>query len=206
MKFGSLTAIVAWLLAVGAWPASAQNPVTGEADFRNASWGQTPTEVESSESAAPFHRNEPLLIFRADYQGTPADVIYFFRDGKLIMGFTHLLIENDDLDTYFTDYEQFKKSLGQGMGSPDVENWQMSLPELEEDRSLWADALGFGLIKVEAGWLLGETGVALRLSGGGFRGHLMMIHFSRLDMNDGRMAYKDYFAQVMGVPNEYFRN
>ena len=206
MKFGSVTVVFLSILAVGSWPAAAQNPVTGEGDFRGARWGQSPLEVEELESAAPVHRDDRLAVFRDDFQGTPAEVIYFFLDEKLVMGFTHLLIEHDDLEAYFTDYEQVKTSLTQGLGSPDVENWQLSLPELEEDRSLWAEALGFGLIKVEAGWLLGDTGVALRLSGGNFSGHLMMIHFSRDDMNAGRMAYKEYFGQKIGVPNSYFRD
>ncbi|MBU8870841.1 MAG: hypothetical protein KOO60_08290 [Gemmatimonadales bacterium] len=206
MKFGSRAIIVVSMLAVGVCPLSAQNSITGDGDFRAASWGQSPLEVENLEAVAPFYRDENLVIFRDDFQGIPADVIYFFHEDKLIMGFTHLLIEHADLEDYFTDYEQVKNSLGQGLGSPHVENWQMSLPELEEDRSMWADALGFGLIKVEAGWLLGTTGVALRLSGGNFSGHLMMIHFSQSDMNTGRGAYKEYFAQKIGVPNEYFRN
>ena len=206
MKFGIWVTILLSMLAVGTWPASAQNSITSDGDFRNARWGQSLAEVESQESVPPFHRDEHLVIFRVDFQGTPADVIYFFLDDKLIMGFTHLLAEHDDLNAYFTDYEQVKNSLAQGLGTPDAENWQMSLPELEGDRSLWADALGFGLIKVEAGWLFGETGVSLRLSGGNFSGHLMMVHFDRAEMNMGRMAYKDYFTRMVGVPNKYFRN
>ena len=206
MKFGLGSVIILLLLLVGPWPAAAQYPSTGSGDFRGANWGQTPLEVEQMEDKAPFHRDDQLVIFRDEFQGAPAEVIYFFLENKLVMGFTHLLAEHDDLDKYFNDYEDLKSALGQRLGAPDVENWQLSLPELEEDRSLWAEALGFGLIKAEAGWLIDNTGIALRLSGGNFKGHLMMVHFSRADMNAGRKAYRDYFARNIGVPNEYFQH
>ena len=206
MKFRVWILLAAGLLVVGDGATAAQNTITGTGDFRDALWGQTPAEVQRQESAPPFYRDDHLVIYRGEFQDTPADVIYYFLNDKLVMGFVHLLLDHEDLAAYFDDYEAVKSALGRQVGVPDAENWQMSLPELEEDHSLWGDALGFGLIKVEAGWLLGDSGLALRLSGGNLQGQLMLVQFSRQDMNAGRAAYRDYFAQMIGVPNKYFRN
>jgi hypothetical protein len=205
MKFGSWTVVLIALLAVSPWPASAQNPITTGSDFRGARWGQSQIEIEELEGKAPFRRDRQVIMFHGDFQGTPTEVIYFFNDDKLVMGFTHLLASHDDLDLYFTDYELVKSSLEAELGAPVLENWQKSLPELETDRSMWPEALGFGLIKAEAGWLLKDTVVALRLSGANFRGHIMTVFFSQKDLVEGRRAYKEYFAQQIGVPNKYFQ-
>ncbi len=206
MKFTTGTTVFLCLVLAGCLPAFGQNSANAEGDFRSALWGQSPQDVELLEDSPPFYKDQSLLIFHDEFQGMPSEVIYFFLENRLIMGFTHLLPNHDDLDDYFTDYEKVKDALGKNLGTPDVENWQMSLPDLENDRSLWADALGFGLIKVEAGWLTSGTGIAVRLSGAGFKGHLATIHFSLDHLNAGRMAYKDYFAGEIGVPNEYFRD
>lgn len=204
MKIRVFALIILLVLSVGALPAAAKNSSTPDADFRAAHWGQSPLEVQAQEHIELIKQDDHLIIYRDHFRGTPAEVIYYFVDNKLIMGFTHLLIDHDDLEAYFTKYEQVKSYLGETIGIPDVENWNMGLPELEEDRSMWADGLGFGLIKAEAGWVLSDTGVALRLSGGNFRGHLTLVHFSLDEMDKGRTAYKKYFAQKVGVPNEYF--
>jgi hypothetical protein len=206
MKFGTFTLYILLAIMVGALPAAAQNSSTEDANFRAAHWGQSPSEIIAQEKSELLQQDDNLIIYRDQFRGTPAEVIYFFVDNKLIMGFTHLLIDNEDLEEYFTKYDQVKSYLGENIGIPDVENWNMSLPELEEDRSMWADGLGFGLIKAEAGWVLNGTGVALRLSGGNFKGHLTLVHFSLDDMDKGRIAYKKYYAQKAGVPNEYFHN
>ncbi len=206
MKFGIFTLYILSLALAIALPAAAQNPATEDTDFRAANWGQSPSEVMAQEKSELIQQDDSLIIYRDEFRGTIAEVIYFFVDNKLIMGFTHLLIDHNDLEEYFTKYDQVKSYLGEKIGIPDVENWDMSLPELENDRSMWADGLGFGLIKAEAGWVLNDTGVALRLSGGNFKGHLTMIHFSLADMDRGRIAYKKYYAQKAGVPNEYFHN
>jgi len=205
MKFlASITALCCLVLA-GALAASAQISATGEGDFRSARWGQSPEEVHLQENKPPIYEDSTLLIFHDSFEGIPSEVIYFFRENRLIMGFTHLLAEHEDLNEYFTDYEKVKATLGENLGTPDRENWQTFLPDLENDRSLWAEALGIGLIKVETGWMVGDTGVALRLSGANFEGHLITIHFSRVDMNAGRSTFKDYYAAVIGVPNQYFQ-
>lgn len=206
MKFHARTTILLMLLTVGVWPAAAQKPVTTGGDFRGARWGQSPLEVEKLEAKAPFRRDKQLVMFHDEFQGTPTEVIYLFLGDKLVMGFTHVLVQHDDLNQYFDDYEQVKEDLVRTLGAPAVENRQLSLPELENDRSMWGEALGFGLIKVEAGWLLRDTGVAVRLSGENFDGHLMTIYFSRKDMDAGRSAFKDYYARNIGVPNKYFQN
>lgn len=205
MKFGAGIAVLVWITLAGALSASAQISATGEGNFRSAKWGQSPAEVKNLEEIPPFYKDKNLLIFHDKFQDTPTEVIYFFLDNRLIMGLTHLLPNHDDLNQYFTDYEKVKAVLGENLGTPDIENWQMFLPDLENDRSLWAEALGFGLIKVETGWMMGDTGIAIRLSGANFKGHLTTLHFSLDDMNAGRLAYKDYFAEEIGVPNEYFR-
>lgn len=206
MKFRAWTSILLVWLAVGAWPAVAQKPVTTGGDFRGARWGQSPAEVEKLEARAPFRRDGQLVFFQDEFEGTPTEVVYFFLDGKLIMGFTHVRVQHDDLNAYFEDYERVKEALARTLGAPAVENRQLSLPELEGDPSLWGEALGFGLVKIEAGWLLRDTGVAVRLSGENFDGHLMTVHFSRGDMSAGRSAFKDYYARNIGVPNKYFQN
>lgn len=206
MKFAAFTVYILLVVLAGALPSAAQNPATGDADFRASHWGQSPSEIIIQENSLLIQQDDNLIIYRDHFRGTPAEIIYFFVDNKLIMGFTHLLLDNDDLEEYFTKYDQVKSFLGEKIGIPDVENWNMSLPELEEDRSMWADGLGFGLIKAEAGWVLSDSGVALRLSGGNFKGHLTLIHFSLDDMDRGRIAYKKYYAQKTGVPNEYFHN
>ena len=206
MKFRLWLLIAACLWAGAVGRASAQNAITGTGDFRDARWGQSAREVQSLEDKAPIFRDDHLVIYRDVVHDLPADVIYYFMDGRLIMGFAHFLVSHDDLAIYFDDYESIKTILARKIGIPEVENWQMSLPELEEDQSLWGEALGFGLMKVEAGWLLGDSGVALRLSGGNLQGELMLLQFSRDDMNRGRSVFRDYFAQIMGVPNQYFRN
>jgi hypothetical protein len=206
MKLRSGTIALVLLMAVEALTASAQKPITTGGDFRGARWGQSPLEVEALEAKAPFRRDKQLVIFHDEFQGTPTEVVYLFLNDKLVMGFTHLLLKHEDLNLYFTDYEQVKDALARSLGAPAVENWQLSLPELEGDKSLWPEALGFGLIKVEAGWIYRDTGIAVRLSGGNFQAHLMTVHFKVDDMNAGRAAFKDYYAQNIGVPNKYFQD
>jgi hypothetical protein len=206
MKLALWGTILVALILVEAQPASAQIPGTDSADFRAAHWGQTQEEVQRLEGKTPIRKDDSLVVFQDSFQGMPAEVAYFFMEEKLVMGFTRLQLDHTDLDDYFADYEQVKAFLAQRMGSPDVENWQMNLPDLEENRSMWAEALGFGLIKVEAGWLFDKTAIALRLSGAELAGHLTIIHISLMDMNNSRIAFKDYFAQRIGVPNQYFQN
>ena len=206
MKFAAWSVILAAVLAISPLPVAAQNPVITGGDFRGAHWGQSPAEIERLEAQAPFRRDEEMLIFHGEVDQTPTEVIYFFVADRLVMGFTHLLADPENLDDYFDIYDRVKGLMAGSLGAPAAENWQMSLPDLQEDRSMWAEALGFGLIKVEAGWLTRDTGVALRLSGENFKGHLMTVYFSREDMNAGRLAYRDYFARNMGVPNRYFQN
>lgn len=206
MKLGAWSVFLAAVLAISPLTVAAQNPVITGGDFRGAHWGQSQVEVVQLEAQAPFRRDKQMVIFHGEVEQSPAEVIYFFVADRLVMGFTHLLADPEDLDDYFVTYERLKEMMAKSLGAPAVENWQMSLPDLQEDRSMWAEALGFGLIKVETGWLTKDTGVALRLSGENFKGHLMTVYFSRVDMNAGRLAYKDYFARNMGVPNKYFRN
>ncbi len=206
MKIAAFITALLCLVLAGASSATAQISATGEGNFRSAQWGQSPEDVRILEKVPPFYKDKNLLIFHDKFQDIPTEVIYFFLENRLIMGFTHLLANHDDLNNYFIDYEKLKAALGQDLGTPDMENWQLFLPDLENDRSLWAEALGFGLIKVETGWMMGDTGIALRLSGANFKGHLTTIHFSLADMNAGRLAYRDYYAEEIGVPNEYFRD
>ncbi len=205
MKFVLWATVSLCIILLGSLPASGQNLVTADSNFRSAQWGQSPDEVESLEEVAPLYRDNTLLIFHDRFLGIPTEVIYFFLDSRLIMGLTHMRPEHNDLEQYFADYEQVKSAIGRNLGTPDRENWQFFLPDLENDRPLWAEALGFGMIKVEAGWLLPGTGIAIRLSGSKLKGHLTTIHFSMDDMNAGRLAYKEYFAEEVGVPNEYFQ-
>ena len=205
MKFALWATVLLCMMLLSSLPVSGQNLVTADGNFRSAQWGQSPEEVESLEEVAPLYRDQSMLIFHDRFLGIPTEVIYFFLEGRLIMGLTHLMPEHNDLDTYFADYEKVKAAIGRNLGTPDRENWQFFLPDLEEDRLLWAEALGFGMIKVEAGWLLPGTGIAIRLSGSDLKGHLTTIHFSMNDMNAGRLAYKEYFSKEVGITNEYFQ-
>lgn len=206
MKFAYGTAVLICMVLLVSLPASGQNLVTGEGNFRSAKWGQSQADIEALEEVAPIHSDQSMLIFHDRFLGIPTEVIYFFLDGRLIMGLTHLMPAHADLDKYFTDYEKVKAAIGQNLGTPDRENWQFFLPDLEPDRALWAEALGFGMIKVEAGWLIPGTGIAIRLSGGKLKAHLTTIHFSMDDMNAGRLAFKEYFSGEVGIPNEYFQD
>ncbi len=205
MKFALGAAVLLCLILLGSLTSHGQNLVNGEGDFRSTHWGQSPADIEILEEVPPLYRDESLLIFHDRFLGIPTEVIYFFLDGRLIMGLTHLMPDHDDLNSFFSDYERVKAVIGQNLGTPDRENWQFYIPDLQSDRSLWAEALGFGMIKVEAGWLVPGTGIAIRLSGGNLKGHLTTIHFSTDDMNAGRLAYKEYFGREIGVPNQYFQ-
>ena len=206
MKFAFGAAILLCMVLLVSLPASGQNLVNGEGNFRSAHWGQSPADVEALEEVSPIFSDETMLIFHDRFLGIPTEIIYFFLEGRLIMGLTHLMPEHHDLDKYFSDYEKIKTAIGHNLGTPDRENWQFYLPDLEPDRSLWAEALGFGMIKVEAGWLIPGTGIAIRLSGGKLKGHLTTIHFSMGDMNAGRLAFKENFSREVGNPNEYFQD
>ena len=146
-----------WLAAAG--PSAAQLSTTGTGDFRAASWGQSPQDVLIQETNPPIFQDKTLLIFQDRIQDIPTEVVYFFMDDRLIMGFMHLLGNHADLIEYFSDFDTLKEKLVAQLGPPTQENWQTALPDLENDRSQWAEALGFGLIKVETGWLVGNTGV-----------------------------------------------
>ncbi len=206
MKFALGTTVLLCLVLLGSLSASGQNLVSADGDFRSARWGVSPEDVEILEEVPPFYRDETLLIFHDRFMGIATEVVYFFLENRLIMGLTHLMPDHVDLNSYFKDYERVKAVIAQNLGTPDRENWHYYIPELEDDSSLWAEALGFGMIKVEAGWLMPGTGIAIRLSGGDLKGHLTTIHFSMNEMNAGRLAYKDYFANEIGVPNEYFQD
>jgi len=90
------------------------------------------------------------------------------------------------------------------IGQPYAENWSY-VPELaDEQREVWADALGFGLLKIETGWKLDGTEVALRLSGGNLSAHVLVAYISQPDLESGRQTYLAYFEKQMGLPNPYF--
>jgi len=190
--------------AVGVWPLHAQDSSVSGSGFRGAAWGISQAEVLALEATAPFRVDESVAMFTGSYGGHPAHVIYFFVRDELVMGFYQLLIENEELDEYFENYYVLRDAISDQIGIPSAENWQFIDEQVEGQREMWGDALGFGLLKVETGWIYDRSAIGLRLSGGDFAAHLMVIHTSQDELNRGRRAYRRYFANVIGVPNPYF--
>ena len=204
MRLRTVAVLQLLLAVVLVLPTAAQDQAIADGGFRGFAWGTPVSEVATGETATLIRQDASLAVYRDTWNEMTANVIYFFNGGQLVMGFYQILVQNEELETFFEDYHRIKYYIIGDLGEPSVENWQHAAQDIQDDREAWAGALGFGLLKVETGWSLGDSEVALRLSGGDFAGHLLVACTSKSELQTGRLAFREYFRRKVGVPNPYF--
>ncbi|HOX26201.1 MAG TPA: hypothetical protein PLL30_08435 [Candidatus Krumholzibacteria bacterium] len=204
--FDRSAVLAALLVATSAVAASAEVslPARG-ADFRNVDWGASRQLVRQSERPAPVVNDGPLLVFPATVCGQPCQIVYFFQDDRLCLGFYQWSDTHDDLDAYFADAAARRDELAAAWGEPQIEKWDWEDPMFAEDPSLRAEALGLGLVRYELGWMAGRSIVALRMSGGNLEGDILVMYADRTCFPTGQDAFADFFARRVGVPTPYYR-
>lgn len=204
--FDRLGLVTVLLVASGSAAAAADKPLpAGGRDFRNVDWGASRQQVRQSERPAPTVNDGPLLVFPAVVSGQPCQVVYFFQDNRLCMGFYQWSNTRSELNAYFDDATARRDELVAAWGEPQIEKWDWEDPMFAEDASLRAEALGLGLVRYELGWMADHSIVALRMSGGNLEGDVLVMYADRTCFPTGQEAFGAFFAKRVGVPSPYYR-
>ncbi len=174
-------------------------------DFRHARWGMTVAEVRAAEPGTPFQADGSLVCWQTDVGGQPCTVSYFFHQDRLCLGIYQFSDTNDELSHYFDDAKTYRNELVTLYGDPGLEKWRWADETLANDRSLWAETLGFGLMTYELGWLHGRNLVAMRMSGGSVKADIVILVASPACFAEGRRDFAGYFSRVIGDASPFFR-
>ncbi len=203
-RFTPACALLLTIITTTASTAGVVLPADGK-DFRDARWGQTRQQVRQHEPGAPILNEGPLLVYAAVVSGRPCQVVYLFHDDKLCMGFYQWSDTHDELDPYFDDAKARRAELAAAWGDPQIERWDWEDPMFAGDRSLWAEALGLGLVRYELGWMTTRSIVALRMSGGSLKADIVVMYADRTCFPAGQELFGRFFARKVGVPTPYYR-
>ena len=190
--------------AAGLAAASRFEPAAG-CDFRRARWGMAPDEVRGVEAGPPAIVESSLLGWQRTLGGQPCTVTYLFLEDRLCMGVFQFSNTHARLSPYFDDAATFRDELTALHGEPHLEKWRWADDVFANDRALWGEALGFGLVHYELGWAAGQSLVAMRMSGGNAQADIVVLMADLRCFAESRRAFADFFAEKVGLPSPYFR-
>ncbi len=136
--------------------ASAASASPRAADFRAASWGDSPEVVRAGETAEFHHQgNDEIAYVDGSIEGISGGILYLFEDGRLVRG---LYVSRDD-------YERLREHLDELLGTSGEEQrrWIGGAPGGEAADPI--RAIVSGRLRLANVWTLETTQVSLIMTG-----------------------------------------
>lgn len=132
-------------------------------DFRNTSWGMTPTQVAKAEGAEPGAKSSGELEYNTYYKGESVKVRYKFAANALKSGGVIFLNEHPEEIFYVQDFEKRKRDLTAQYGEPVIDEviWYNRLYEGVPERIGFAVAIGH--LKLRTKWRVESSDILLEL-------------------------------------------
>lgn len=134
-------------------------------DFRNATWGMSPSQVKSSESSKLIQETSELLVYETTLAGFEVYAGYVFAEGKLTRA-KYILTETHSNDNdYVTDYKRLNSLLKKKYGEPveDKTHWKTD-PYNKNDESQWGYAIYKGNLILYSTYRTSTTEIEIMLS------------------------------------------
>ena len=119
MKTKSITALLIILVLI----------LTGcskPADFRNASWGDSPAKVDKGEETEYGYADETIVIYDEVYEGQPVEIYYMFEDNALVEAQMKFITNERLLEEVIDAYYLMEEALTELYGEP-----------ISGDREIW---------------------------------------------------------------------
>lgn len=120
-------------------------------DFRNATWGMSPSQVKSSETSTLVYGTSDLLRYKTTLVGFNAYAIYFFAGDKLTSANYIIDEEHSNNNDYISDYNMLNDILKKKYGEPleDIAQWSSNSGD-KYDKSSWGFSIWLGELELYA--------------------------------------------------------
>lgn len=132
-------------------------------DFRKATWGMSPSEVKSSETAKLIQEDSDFIVYETTLAGYKAYAGFIFTNGKLVRA-TYILKEYHSNDNdYITDYNRLNELLKKKYGEPveDEEYWKT---DHRPDKQYWGSSINRGELVLYSTFRTSTTEIEIALS------------------------------------------
>lgn len=142
-------------------------PAFGQ-DFRGSSWGDSMSEVRSTESAELLTATDSRLIYMGQVAGIQMAIFYKFVDGGLVeAGYV-----NEEQHTveraYIEDYQKLKALLMEKYGEPYIDKRVWKNAMYRDDPANWGTAVAMGHLQYLVEWRTEDTKIVMELTGEDF--------------------------------------
>ena len=118
-------------------------------DFRNATWGMSPSQVKSSETSELVEGTSDQLIYQTTLVGYDVDAIYFFASDKLTRANYVLKVKYINSNEYISDYDILNSILKKKYGEPLEDKVQWNTESAFKDyNSSWGFAIRYGELEL----------------------------------------------------------
>ena len=154
-------------------------PLLSPFTFRRTRWGNSPAEVQSSETCELVKASEEGLIYKDRLSKFPCLIAYFFARGHLVRAKYNLLAEHPLANEYIADFEFLLGILQKKYGPPTDSQKHWTDERYKEDEEAWGRAVLLGHLVLYDCWLTDSTEVSLMLRGDDNRVFLEIEYSSR---------------------------
>lgn len=134
-------------------------------DFRNATWGMSPSQVKSSETSKLIKETSDFLKYQTTLAGYDVDAIYFFASDKLTRANYVLKVTYLKVNEYVYDYDTLNELLKKKYGQPleDKEQWN-SKSIYKNDKSYWGNQIYYGVLILYSIYTTSDSKIKIILS------------------------------------------
>jgi hypothetical protein len=175
----------------------AENSKPESFTFRRTRWGQTPAEVQASETSELVKASEDGLIFKDRISKFPCLIAYFFIRGRLVRSKYNLLVEHALSNEYIADFDFLLGILQKKYGTPTDSQKHWLDDRYKDDEEAWGRAVLLGHLVLYDAWITDTTEVSLMLRGDDNRIFLEIEYSSRalesLENEESESAELDLF-------------
>lgn len=138
-------------------------------DFRAVQWGMSVAEVKSSEKTKPSLENKTGVYYRNQRAGVhPADLMYFFKEGKLIGASYTIGEEHSEKQLFIEDFLDVNSILIGKFGDPTRKNEKWINTLYKDDPSKHGLAISAGQLSYIWVWESERTRIGHVMSGDNF--------------------------------------
>ena len=131
-------------------------------------WGmnqQKVQEIEGRPLAEDRSGETEVYQYRRQIMNKQCLIEYIFWRNELVSARFHLLDNYSDGNYYISDYLKIKEYLANRFGQPINDRMLWLDPTYQNKNEYWGKALGAGQLEFHSSWVVGDTEVALVLSG-----------------------------------------
>lgn len=133
-------------------------------DFRNATWGMSPSQVKSSETSKLIKETSDHLIYQTTLAGYDVDAIYFFASDKLTRANYLLKTRSSNNNDYVYEYDTLNELLKKKYGQPSEEEVQWNSRYSSSDKSNWGYEIYMGRLILYSIYTTSDSKIKIILS------------------------------------------